>query len=101
MVVYRFLVALNQISWLPGSLPVEFKSESLESTNDFPIPETREPPHSSCNHNGEVLGSSGGRKGRYTFALTSGLNQSPRDVASDFQRLSNRTTLRDKSRELL
>jgi hypothetical protein len=47
------------------------------------------------------LGSSGGRKGRYTFALTSGLNQSPRDVASDFQRLSNRTTLRDKSRELL
>lgn len=65
-----------------------------------PAAEPREAPHSSCDDDSVIPALGDGRQIRNVSTFAPGVNQLPCNIASDFERLSDGSPLRDKTRQL-
>jgi hypothetical protein len=84
-----------------GGLAVELEAASLKLPNDLPVPEPRKATHSGGDHDRVVVPLAGRGQTGDTTALAPGLNQLPRDVSCDIERLGDSSPLRDQTGEFL
>ena len=97
MVVYRFVLRLNQISWLPAAWRSNSKPHafSLRTISLYRNPARR--PIYSGNHDGIVSPLASGWQVRNAVAFAPGFNELPGDVACDVECFGDCPPLRDEA----
>ena len=81
-----------------GGLAIELEAARLQFTNYFPIAISREPAHSGCDYDGVIPPLACTRKILSVVSLAPGIDQLPRNIACDVERLGNSPPLGDQAR---
>ena len=85
----------------PSGLAVELEAARLQLASDVSVPESSEAGHSGGDHDRVVSPLAGSRQIRNAVAFASSLNQFPRHVARNVERLRDGPALRNEAGEIV